>query len=1108
VSLARGASAAVVAVGLAVLLGWLLDIAALKSVWSGLATMKPNTALAFCLAGASAYLSASAGSRDGSRRRSVARIAALLVALLGLLTLGEYAFGWDLGIDQLLFHDQASTTGAPGRMSPITSLTLVLIGMALALECETRRTQRPAEWLTLVALSISLVALFGYIYEVEALYHMSAYTTVALHTALTSIVLCMAVLLACPRRGMMAVVTSGGVGGRLARRLLVAVIVLPIGLGALRLAGERAGLYHNQLGDIVVALGMSAGLGGLIWWSARALDRSEADLRHANRALKTLSESNQALVRAASEAELLATVCQAIVESGSYRMAWVGYAMHDAARTVRPVAQAGFEDGYLDTLQVTWDDSPHGHGPVGTAIRTGQPVIANDILRDPAFLPWRAQAAARGYTSLIALPLLSGGEILGALNIYASDRDAFDAAEARLLVELASDLGYGIAALRTRAAHERAEAQLRAQAARLNILADASRVFAEAGRDYTTLLDRIAQTMVEPLSDFCLVRVLSEDEQSLVPAAGASSGACDPELRAGFQAITGSRPLRVDEQYAPLQVFHSGAPLVLQVDEPASLKLILAPEFHPLVDYFKLRGLLIIPIRLHGRSIGLLTLCRFRSELPPFDQDDLTLAQDLADRAALAIDGARLFAQAQRSNAELEQRVQERTAEFVRANAELQAEVAVRARLEQHVRQDAARANALAELSQALAETSPEYQALFETIARKIALLVGDTCAVTLLSDDGRCLQTEAVYHPDPEGMAIMRALIQSGPYDVREGLVGSVVQSGQALLMPVVPQDRVRAQVKAEFRSYMDRFGMASLLIVPLRARHRILGTLGISRDRAGRPYTQHDQAFLQELADRAGMALENARLFAEVQQARATAERANQAKTNFLRATSHELRTPLNAIIGFTGMLLMKLPGPLTADQDRHLHTIQNSARHLLTLINELLDLAKIESGKVELQFEPVVCQEVIDQVAASLRPLAEQKGLALEVQVPERELRLLTDRRALSQILINLANNAIKFTSQGRVTIQASQQQANGMLRTQISVVDTGMGIRPEDLAGLFEPFARGANGSARAVEGSGLGLYLSQQLVGLLGGRLTCESEYTVGSRFVLVLEEQR
>jgi protein-histidine pros-kinase len=230
----------------------------------------------------------------------------------------------------------------------------------------------------------------------------------------------------------------------------------------------------------------------------------------------------------------------------------------------------------------------------------------------------------------------------------------------------------------------------------------------------------------------------------------------------------------------------------------------------------------------------------------------------------------------------------------------------------------------------------------------------------------------------------------------------------------------------------------------------------------------------------------------------------KANQAKDRFLASMSHELRTPLNAIIGFSGTLLMELAGPLTSEQQQQLQTIETSAEHLLSLINDLLDLAKIESGKVELMLEPVVCQSVIEIVAATLRPLAESKNLKLEVKTPQPALTLRTDQRALSQILLNLANNAIKFTRQGGVTIELAQLQTQGRRLTSISVIDTGPGIRPEDQARLFKAFEQ--LDSPHHAGGTGLGLYLSQKLANLLGGYIEFESEYGRGSRFTLVLPD--
>jgi protein-histidine pros-kinase len=228
---------------------------------------------------------------------------------------------------------------------------------------------------------------------------------------------------------------------------------------------------------------------------------------------------------------------------------------------------------------------------------------------------------------------------------------------------------------------------------------------------------------------------------------------------------------------------------------------------------------------------------------------------------------------------------------------------------------------------------------------------------------------------------------------------------------------------------------------------------------------------------------------------------EKASQAKDRFLASMSHELRTPLNAIIGFTGTLLMGLPGPLTADQKHQLETVRGSARHLLSLINDLLDLAKIESGKVELKTELVSCQEVLQDIAATLRPLAEAKGLTFERPDSSPDVNVRTDRRAFSQILINLTNNAIKFTERGFVRIELVVEPSARTV--EVRIVDTGVGIKPEEQEKLFSAFTQ-LQSSSGVHDGTGLGLHLSRKLAGLLGGRVTFESEYGIGSTFVLSL----
>ncbi|MFZ1035578.1 MAG: PAS domain S-box protein, partial [Smithella sp.] len=200
--------------------------------------------------------------------------------------------------------------------------------------------------------------------------------------------------------------------------------------------------------------------------------RADEELIRLNRALRMLSDTNQALIRIADEMTLLNEVCRITVEVGGYRMAWIGLAQNDEAKTVRPVAHAGFESGYVESANLTWADNERGRGPGGIAIRTGQPCITRDIPLDPAFAPWREAAIQHGYKSNIALPLISEGQTFGVLKIYSVNTDAFDANEVEILKEMAGDLGFGINALRTRVKRKQTEVALSESEERYRLIAE------------------------------------------------------------------------------------------------------------------------------------------------------------------------------------------------------------------------------------------------------------------------------------------------------------------------------------------------------------------------------------------------------------------------------------------------------------------------------------------------------------------------------------------------------------------------------------------------------------------------------------------------------------
>lgn len=277
--------------------------------------------------------------------------------------------------------------------------------------------------------------------------------------------------------------TFGPIWRRLAAGFAIVVSLLLLLLSIIATRQTDHPLFFPLL-SLVGLLCVLAAIGS--GWSTRRLlssyvaDRAhaEAELRRSNRALLTIRHCHQALVRGTNERELMQEICRGIVNAGGYRLAWVGFAENDPAKTVRPVAAEGYEHGYLESLHITWADTDRGRGPTGTAIRTGQPVVCRDTLRDPRFEPWRKSALQRGYRSSLVLPLRINDRLLGALNIYATEPDAFDEIEVGLLAGLADDLAYGIDALRIRAEHRRVAEALEQNEERLRSMIENVRDYA------------------------------------------------------------------------------------------------------------------------------------------------------------------------------------------------------------------------------------------------------------------------------------------------------------------------------------------------------------------------------------------------------------------------------------------------------------------------------------------------------------------------------------------------------------------------------------------------------------------------------------------------------
>jgi signal transduction histidine kinase/DNA-binding response OmpR family regulator len=447
---ARAASAAAFLVGCLVLLGWALDQDALTRVVPGLVAMNPLTALAFILASVSLWLLSGPLQADALARR-VAWACAALVALAALLKLNAYLLGqllpggqiaWDLGIDRLMFRDKLEATVEPNRMAPNTALNFLLVSLALLfLDVETRRGRRPTQLAAVAATFISLLAIVGYAYSAMFLYSLGNFFPMALNTAVASLLLSVGILCARPDRGLMAVITSAGAGGAMARRLLPAAVAIPAVLGWMSLWMPRPGAEDivPLISAFVIAVIMI--FTSLIWWSTASLDRMDRNRQRVERRLAAQYTATRVLAESLEPAEAIRKILQAVCESLGWEVG-VMWRVAPAANVLRCDAfWHGPARACLEFAQVCRQIAfIPGVGLPGRVWGAREPAWIEDVVRDPNFP--RAPAAAReGLHGAFGFPVLVGNDILGVIEFFSHETQRPDAELLRMMAGIGGQLG-------------------------------------------------------------------------------------------------------------------------------------------------------------------------------------------------------------------------------------------------------------------------------------------------------------------------------------------------------------------------------------------------------------------------------------------------------------------------------------------------------------------------------------------------------------------------------------------------------------------------------------------------------------------------------------------
>jgi GAF domain-containing protein len=700
---------------------------------------------------------------------------------------------------------------------------------------------------------------------------------------------------------------------------------------------------------------------------------------------------------------------------------------------------------------------PLSRGSVtGRAILDRSVIHIRDIREDPEYRTPLLKTM-QGYRTLLGVPMIREGISIGALALWRTEVQPFSETEIGLVRTFADQAVIAIENARLfselqqkNKALTKAHAQVTDSLDQQTATSEILRVMSRSQTDVQPVFDTIVQSAVRLCAG--LFGALFQFDGELLHMVAHHN--YTPEALEAAHRVYPARPSR---DHGSVRAIVERA--VVNIPD---VELDPEHQHRELRRAIGQRSGLFVPMLREGDPIGVVMVAR--PEPGPFSESEIDLLKTFADQAVIAIENVRLFK-------ELEARTQDLT----RSVEEL---------------------TALGEVGRAVSSTL-DLETVLSTIVSR---------AIQLSGTDGG-----SVYEYDEAteefSLRASRNLPEAYVEQVRdtrprkgEGAVGRVALTREPVQIADISDP---AAYESRVRHTLLQIGLRALLAVPLIAEDRLVGALIVMRKRTG-TFAAEEVTLLQTFATQSALAIQNARLFREIEDKSRQLEVASQHKSEFLANMSHELRTPLNAIIGFSEVLSDRMFGELNEKQEEYLKDIYASGTHLLSLINDILDLSKIEAGRMELELTDFHLPTALDNAIVLVRERAARHGISLHKSFDERLGQIQADERKVRQVVLNLLSNAIKFTPEGgRIEVLAAPK--DGLV--EVSVSDTGVGIAPEDQEAVFEEF-RQVGTAAKKIEGTGLGLTLCRKFVELHGGRIWVKSELGAGSTFTFTLPVRR